>query len=150
MCINFSEFALNRCNEFCTNTGSVSCGKTAFLCKKSYCFLLFLRSTMEIYSNTTRFALACNVSTKIIEPIQSRCAILRFSRLSEEEVRERGDGNNLPLNKNASILYSTISYNFANFLSFFCRTAGCIDDICGRSKCVYLLVFPLHPISTVS
>ena len=41
--------------------------------------------TMEIYSHTTRFALACNVSTKIIEPIQSRCAILRFSRLSEEE-----------------------------------------------------------------
>ncbi|CAM9780143.1 unnamed protein product, partial [Phaeothamnion confervicola] len=48
-----------------------------------------LRRTMEIYSSTTRFALACNISTKIIEPIQSRCAILRFSRLSDEEVRER-------------------------------------------------------------
>ncbi|CAM9600976.1 unnamed protein product, partial [Hapterophycus canaliculatus] len=43
----------------------------------------------EIYSHTTRFALACNVSTKIIEPIQSRCAILRFSRLSEEEASRR-------------------------------------------------------------
>lgn len=45
-----------------------------------------LRRTMEIYSNTTRFALACNVSTKIIEPIQSRAAILRYTRLSDEQI----------------------------------------------------------------
>jgi replication factor C subunit 2/4 len=48
-----------------------------------------LRRTMEIYSSTTRFALACNVSSKIIEPIQSRAAILRFSRLSDEMVLTR-------------------------------------------------------------
>lgn len=44
---------------------------------------------MEIYSNTTRFALACNMSNKIIEPIQSRCAILRYSKLREAEVLKR-------------------------------------------------------------
>ena len=44
---------------------------------------------MEIYSNTTRFALACNTSTKIIEPIQSRCAIVRYTRLSDMEVTSR-------------------------------------------------------------
>ena len=48
-----------------------------------------LRRTMEIYSNTTRFALACNQSTKVIEPIQSRCAVVRFSRLSDEDILER-------------------------------------------------------------
>lgn len=44
---------------------------------------------MEIYSNSTRFALACNTSAKIIEPIQSRCAIVRFSRLSDQEILGR-------------------------------------------------------------
>ncbi|KAJ0406611.1 hypothetical protein ATCC90586_006111 [Pythium insidiosum] len=48
-----------------------------------------LRRTMEIFSSTTRFALACNNSTKIIEPIQSRCAILRFTRLKDEMLLER-------------------------------------------------------------
>ena len=48
-----------------------------------------LRRTMEIYSNTTRFALACNMSTKVIEPIQSRCAIVRFGRLPEDDILAR-------------------------------------------------------------
>mmetsp|Transcript_2886 Transcript_2886/g.6815 ORF Transcript_2886/g.6815 Transcript_2886/m.6815 type:complete len:341 (-) Transcript_2886:81-1103(-) len=45
-----------------------------------------LRRTMEIYSNSTRFCLACNISTKLIEAIQSRAAILRYSKLSHEQI----------------------------------------------------------------
>lgn len=48
-----------------------------------------LRRTMEIHSGTTRFALACNISNKIIEPIQSRCAVLRYTKLSDEQVLKR-------------------------------------------------------------
>ena len=48
-----------------------------------------MRRTMEIYSSTTRFALACNLSEKIIEPIQSRCAVLRYSKLTDGQVLKR-------------------------------------------------------------
>lgn len=44
---------------------------------------------MEIFANTTRFALACNMSNKIIEPIQSRCAILRYAKLRDTEILKR-------------------------------------------------------------
>ncbi|CAE6477621.1 unnamed protein product [Rhizoctonia solani] len=48
-----------------------------------------MRRTMEIFSSTTRFALACNQANKIIEPIQSRCAVLRYAKLRDEEVLKR-------------------------------------------------------------
>lgn len=44
---------------------------------------------MEIYSKTTRFALACNASDKIIEPIQSRCAVLRYTKLTDAQILAR-------------------------------------------------------------
>ena len=44
---------------------------------------------MTEFSSTTRFALACNDSSKLIEPIQSRCAIVRFTKLADSEVMRR-------------------------------------------------------------
>lgn len=48
-----------------------------------------LRRVIENFSESTRFAFACNDQSKIIEPIQSRCAVLQFSRLSDEDICRR-------------------------------------------------------------
>jgi len=47
-----------------------------------------LRRTMEIYTRTCRFCLIGNYSENIIDPIQSRCSIFRYSPLSEEDVKK--------------------------------------------------------------
>jgi replication factor C small subunit len=48
-----------------------------------------LRRTMESYAQSCRMILICNYSSRIIPPIQSRCAIFRFSRLTDSNIADR-------------------------------------------------------------
>ncbi|MBI4363146.1 MAG: replication factor C small subunit [Euryarchaeota archaeon] len=48
-----------------------------------------LRRTMEQYSANCRFILSVNYSGRILEPIQSRCALYRFRPLPPEAIQKR-------------------------------------------------------------
>jgi len=64
-----------------------------------------LRMIISNNSETTRFILSCNDSQKIIEPIQSRCIMLRFSKLKDHEVemnlKRVIEGENVRITKRA-------------------------------------------------
>lgn len=46
-----------------------------------------LRRTIEKYTHICRFILSANYSSRIIEPIQSRCTVFRFSPIKEEDIK---------------------------------------------------------------
>ncbi len=65
-----------------------------------------LRRMMEDYTSNVRFCLSCNYSSKIIPPIQSRCAIFRFQPLNREVIvnilKEISSRENLTINDDAA------------------------------------------------
>jgi len=64
-----------------------------------------LRRTMENYTQTCRFILSVNYSSKVIEPIQSRCVVFRFKQLEKKDIlaiiEKIAQEENLSIDENA-------------------------------------------------
>jgi len=96
-----------------------------------------LRRTMEIYTRTCRFCLIGNYSENIIDPIQSRCSIFRFSPLDERDAKAwikhiaSNEGLDV-LEEGLDALYQASGGDLrkaTNLLQAAAATKGSIDDV---------------------
>jgi len=93
-----------------------------------------LRRTMENYTNTCRFILSCNYSSRIIDPIQSRCVIFRFKLLEKKDIslviNRIAENEKLKLTDNAvSILYEASEGDCRRAINLLQATASISPDI---------------------
>ncbi len=93
-----------------------------------------LRRTMEKYSNNTRFILSCNYSSRIIEPIQSRCAVFRFTALTNEDlkkiIKRVADGESITVTEDGEKALLYVSTGDAR------KAINCLQAIAGLNKTV--------------
>ncbi|MBS3107997.1 replication factor C small subunit [Candidatus Woesearchaeota archaeon] len=91
-----------------------------------------LRRTMENYVNSCRFILSCNYSSKIIDPIQSRCAIFRFKPLEKKhivkQVENIAKGEGLTINSDAYDAIYAVTEGDAR------RVANILQDCASMTK----------------
>ncbi|MEK6898671.1 MAG: replication factor C small subunit [Nanoarchaeota archaeon] len=93
-----------------------------------------LRRTMENYTNTCRFIMSCNYSSKIIDPIQSRCVVFRFKLLEKKEVnqviKKIAEKENLKIEEKAiEILYEVCEGDCRRAINLLQATASVSPDI---------------------
>jgi replication factor C small subunit len=96
-----------------------------------------LRRTMEIYTRTCRFCLIGNYSENIIDPIQSRCSILRYSPLEENDTKRylnniAGKENLELIEEGLDALYQASGGDLrkaTNLLQAAAASGKCIDDM---------------------
>ena len=93
-----------------------------------------LRRTMENYTNTCRFIMSCNYSSRIIDPIQSRCVVFRFKILEKKDISEVikkiADKENLKLTDDAfEALYEVSEGDCRKAINLLQATASVALDI---------------------
>ena len=93
-----------------------------------------LRRTMENFTSTCRFVLSCNYSSKIIDPIQSRCALFRFKLLEKKEIAKRvkviAENEKLNINDDTlDVLYEASEGDCRKVINLLQSTASISPDI---------------------
>ena len=96
-----------------------------------------LRRTMENYTNTCRFILSCNYSSRIIDPIQSRCVVFRFKLLEKKDIEKRirfiADQEKLVVENNAfETLYEVSEGDCRRAINLLQATASISPNISGE------------------
>jgi replication factor C small subunit len=108
-----------------------------------------LRRIMETSSRTCRFILICNQSGKIIEPIQSRCAIFRFSKLDKKAMIEHLENiakkEKLSLSPEAAERIVEYSEGDLRHAINALQTAGAYRDGCVDEKTVLQVIGEASP-----
>jgi replication factor C small subunit len=90
-----------------------------------------LRRTMENYTATCRFILGCNYSSKILDPIQSRCAVFRFKPLEKEEllkiIKKISEEEGLKIDEDAKEAIITVSEGDCRKLENILQSSSVLD-----------------------
>jgi len=107
-----------------------------------------LRRTMEQFADNSRFILSCNYSSRIIDPIQSRCAVFRFSPLPDEAIaaqaREIAEAEGIEMTEDGldALVYAAGGdmRRVINTLQAAATTGDVVDD-----EAVYLVTSTARP-----
>jgi len=107
-----------------------------------------LRRTMENYTNTCRFILSCNYSSRIIDPIQSRCVIFRFKILEKKDImsviKRISERENLKLTDDAyETLYESSEGDCRKAINLLQATASVALDI--NAEMISMIVSAAKP-----
>lgn len=107
-----------------------------------------LRRTMETFTRTARFILSANFSSKIIDPIQSRCTIFRFKPLDHEAIKtivhHVAQREQLQVEEKALVAIITVSRGDARRAENILQSCSAISKTI-TEKLIYEIVSAAHP-----
>lgn len=107
-----------------------------------------LRRTMENFTQNVRFILSCNFSTKIIDPIQSRCTVFRFKPLEKEQLQKIIQAivknENLSLDQKAIDALCNVSEGDGRKLSNILQSTAALNEIISE-ELIYKITNSIKP-----